>query len=152
MSRIGDGLGGFWRDGRWSPGTTEESVLTSPEAPHETAAVLRMHRAGIPVPRICAILGISKQQLIHEMNAAVDDETHAGRAGLKIHDATVAPPTPGAKEKYAKDVVAGEFLVSHGAYIAEVYTSNVMVTLELSANERVRFAPYDKVQVAPREG
>lgn len=68
---------------------TRDPLLTNPNAPHETAAVLRMQRSGWPAPRIMERFKISSQQLIHELSAALDDEGEAQRAGVPIHDATI---------------------------------------------------------------
>ena len=58
----------------WNP---NHPLLKSTAAPHETAAVLRMQRAGYGGSAIMRIL------------RAVDDETIASRAGRPIHDAKI---------------------------------------------------------------
>jgi len=68
---------------------TRDPFLTSEMAPHESAGVLRMLRAGMSGPRISKELGISKQQLVHLMNLALDDEAEAERLGVKIYDSSI---------------------------------------------------------------
>jgi hypothetical protein len=67
----------------------ERSQLTPKAAPHETAAVLRMHRAGFTSAQTCTTLDITRYELIHEMKLALDLEGTAGLLGLPIHDARV---------------------------------------------------------------
>jgi hypothetical protein len=123
--------------------------ITDHRAPHETAAVLRMHRAGFSAPQICGLLKMSKHQLIHELNLAIDEEVDAHKAGLPIHDGTAKPLD--ASEKNAKDVAVGEVLVEHGSYVEDILASNVLVTFVLATGAKVRYAPFDKVRVAPKE-
>lgn len=124
------------------------SELTDPRAPHETAAVLRLHRAGWPAPKICGLLKISKDQLVHELNRAIDDETQAGLAKLPIHDATYDPAYKPA-EKNAKEIKPGDTLTDHGSYVVNVWASAAIVTFRLATGEHVRYAPFDKVKVTP---
>lgn len=67
----------------------ERGKLAPKTAPHETAAVMRMHRAGFTGPQICDTLGMSLRELKHEMKLALDLEGEAGLLGLPIHDARV---------------------------------------------------------------
>lgn len=85
-------------------------AVETPPAAHETAAVLRMHRAGMGSGKICSLLGISKTQLIHEMNSAIDDEQDAHSKGMKIQDSGIATKV-NVTEKYAKDVQPGDYLM-----------------------------------------
>lgn len=79
---------------------------------HETAAVLRMHRAGMHESRIRKLLGMSKTQLMHELRIALEDETAAFELGQPIQDDPVNAKVDAA-EKNAKDVEKGEFLIGH---------------------------------------
>jgi hypothetical protein len=72
------------------PDSPKEREQLSPKlAPHETAAVLRMHRAGFTAGQICETISISKHQLRHEIQMAIDDEATAGLLGVPIYDARV---------------------------------------------------------------
>lgn len=139
----------------------DDATLTDPKAPHETAAVLRMYRAGMTPPAICRILGMSKRQLQHELQSGIDDENEAHRLGAPIHD-SVASPVAGV-EKNAKDVQQGEMLLGLtfvervDVTVAHYDTLNRLqdpghVTIKLVDGRIVSFAPYDKLAVAPKEG
>lgn len=71
---------------------SEREILTQP-GPHETAGVLRMHRAGMPGPLIAKTLGMSSRQLVDEIRLALEDELEATRKGLPIHDAKITKGT-----------------------------------------------------------
>ncbi|ASJ79781.1 hypothetical protein KIY85_gp69 [Mycobacterium phage Heffalump] len=70
----------------WDP---NHPLLRSPAAPHETAAVLRMHRAGYKGAQIMKILKLRGTRLMSQMQKALDDETRAAHAGRDIHDAKI---------------------------------------------------------------
>lgn len=65
---------------------TGHPALPDQGAPHETAAVLRMQRAGWPAPRIQGILKMRPAQLMSALQKALDDEGEASRRGCPIHD------------------------------------------------------------------
>ncbi|ASW31629.1 hypothetical protein SEA_STEPMIH_71 [Mycobacterium phage StepMih] len=60
------------------------------EGPHESAAVLRMHRAGYPGPVIMKTLQLKGTQLMQALNKAITDEQDAASRGRAIHDALIA--------------------------------------------------------------
>ncbi|QXO13347.1 hypothetical protein SEA_TROOPER_70 [Mycobacterium phage Trooper] len=70
----------------WDP---NHRLLRSTAAPHETAAVLRMHRAGYKGADIMKILKLRGTRLMKQMQKALDDETRAAHAGRDIHDAKI---------------------------------------------------------------
>lgn len=72
----------------WDP---NHPSLRSPIAPHETACVLRMHRAGYKGRATMKILKLRGTRLMNQMQRALDAETHAARAGRPIHDALIDP-------------------------------------------------------------
>ncbi|AHJ86433.1 hypothetical protein 40AC_70 [Mycobacterium phage 40AC] len=72
----------------WDP---NHPLLRSPLAPHETAAVLRMHRAGHKGAKIMSILKLRGTALMKQMEKALADETSAAAQGRKIHDAKIDP-------------------------------------------------------------
>lgn len=139
----------------------DDITLTVRKAPHETAAVLRLYRAGMIPPAICRVLGMSKRQLQHELQSALDDESEAHRLGLPIHDAAVSPVA--GIEKNAKDVEKGEMLLGlafvESVDVTESHYDSLHrlqdpghVTIKLTDGRIVSFAPYDKVAVAPKDG
>ena len=73
--------------------TTDDELLTSPYAPHETAAVLRVHRNGHPVGRIASMLRISPAKIQGELLRGMDQEGKAAAEGLTIYDGSVEPGT-----------------------------------------------------------
>lgn len=72
----------------WDP---NHRLLKSPIAPHETAAVLRMHRSGHKGSDIMKLFKLRGTTLMRQMQKALEDETRAGRAGRPIHDAKIDP-------------------------------------------------------------
>ncbi|QJD50274.1 hypothetical protein SEA_IWOKEUPLIKEDIS_71 [Mycobacterium phage Iwokeuplikedis] len=66
-------------------------MLRSPMAPHESAGVLRMHRAGYKGKDIMKTLKLRGTKLMTQMSKAMDDEQSAARAGRPIHDALIDP-------------------------------------------------------------
>ncbi|AXH46805.1 helix-turn-helix DNA-binding domain protein [Mycobacterium phage Acolyte] len=70
----------------WDP---NHPSLKSPIAPHETAGVLRMHRAGYKGADIMKILKLRGTRLMSQMQRALDEETRAGHAGRPIHDGLI---------------------------------------------------------------
>lgn len=72
---------------------TSDLFLSSDEAAHESAGVLRFLRSGMSAPKISKELGLSKQQLVHELNLAIDDEAEAHRIGVPIIDSGIPKGT-----------------------------------------------------------
>ncbi|ASR86521.1 hypothetical protein SEA_CHANGELING_69 [Mycobacterium phage Changeling] len=72
----------------WDP---NHPSLKSPMAPHETAAVLRMHRHGYKGAEIMKVFKLRGTRLMKQMQRALDAETQAGHAGRPIHDAKIDP-------------------------------------------------------------
>ncbi|AMS00968.1 hypothetical protein SEA_LOSER_72 [Mycobacterium phage Loser] len=72
----------------WDP---NHRLLKSTNAPHETAAVLRMHRAGYKGADIMKLLKLRGTRLMSQMQRALDAETRAAHAGRPIHDAKIDP-------------------------------------------------------------
>ncbi|QFP95549.1 hypothetical protein SEA_GAUGELDP_66 [Mycobacterium phage GaugeLDP] len=70
----------------WDP---NDRLLKSTAAPHETAAVLRMHRAGWKGADIMKLFKLRGTKLMGQMQRALDDETRAAHAGREIHDAKI---------------------------------------------------------------
>lgn len=128
------------------------------EIAHETAAVLRMYRAGMAPPQICGLLGMSKQQLIHELNSAIDQEHEAHREGMPIHDARIELKHEDTKQKYAKDIKVGEILSEHGGLVMEtrpIYEGGntpARIVFKLSTGMTFHYAPYDQVRFAEDTG
>ncbi|AGT14322.1 hypothetical protein ADZZY_74 [Mycobacterium phage Adzzy] len=73
--------------GPWDP---NHPMLKSPYAPHETAAVLRIKRTGIPGPELMKLLKLKGTRLMSQIQRAMDQETEAHRRNLPIHDALIA--------------------------------------------------------------
>ncbi|ALA48171.1 hypothetical protein AU152_gp58 [Mycobacterium phage Phlei] len=67
----------------WDP---DDPMLKSPLAPHETAAVLRMQRAGFSGMETMSLLNMRATQLMGAVKKAMDDEQRAFNAGIPIHD------------------------------------------------------------------
>ncbi|QJD52536.1 hypothetical protein PBI_AN9_74 [Mycobacterium phage AN9] len=70
----------------WDP---NDPKLKSPYAPHETAAVLRMNRAGFKGAHTMKLLRLRGTQLMNQIQRAMDVEQAAHRARRPIHDARV---------------------------------------------------------------
>lgn len=68
---------------------TNSPLLASTKAPHETAAVLRMHRGGTKAVDIMKTLRLRGTYLMEALQSAMDQESNAAEAGLDIHDALV---------------------------------------------------------------
>ncbi|ASR86169.1 hypothetical protein SEA_BOBSWAGET_64 [Mycobacterium phage BobSwaget] len=73
----------------WDP---NHRLLKSTAAPHETAAVLRMHRANWKGADIMKLFKLRGTKLMKQMQKALDDETRAAHAGRPIHDALINIP------------------------------------------------------------
>lgn len=67
----------------WDP---NHQLLKSVGAPHETAAVLRMNRAGWAGEEIIVMLGFRGSELVDKMRLGLNQETAASKRGLAIHD------------------------------------------------------------------
>lgn len=74
----------------WDPNDPE---LESAKAPHETAAVLRMHRGGTKAVDIMKTLRLRGTYLMQSLSDAMDAESDAAEAGLDIHDALIKKGT-----------------------------------------------------------
>lgn len=59
------------------------------DAPHETAAVLRLNRAGYSGPHMMQIMRVRATQLMAALQKAMDLEQDAYRRGLPIHDSLI---------------------------------------------------------------
>lgn len=70
----------------WDPNALE---LTSLDAPHETAAVLRIHRGGKKAVDIMKTLRMRGTALMEELQDAMEAESDAAEAGVDIHDALI---------------------------------------------------------------
>lgn len=70
----------------WSP---DDPVLESPHGPHEVAAVLRMHRAGWPAPRIADTFGMRGSRLINALSKGLYEAQQAERANRPVHQEVV---------------------------------------------------------------
>jgi hypothetical protein len=70
----------------WDP---NHPILQSTAAPHETAAILRMHRVGFKGADIMKMFKLRGTALMKQMQQALDDETRAAHAGRDIHDSKI---------------------------------------------------------------
>jgi hypothetical protein len=70
----------------WDP---NHQLLKSPQAPHETAGFLRMHRAGYKGADIMKMFKLRGTQMQRQMQKALDDETQASDRRRDIHDALI---------------------------------------------------------------
>jgi hypothetical protein len=74
----------------WNP---DDPVLSSDKAAHETAAVMRWHRAHVPSKKIMKLLNLRGTKLIAKLEQASFDEKQASQRGLDIHDALIYKET-----------------------------------------------------------
>lgn len=74
----------------WDP---NDPILSSPAAPHETRATMRMHRAGWPGQEIIKALNVRGSRLQASLTEAMGEEAAAHRAGRPIHDPKVDEDT-----------------------------------------------------------
>jgi len=127
------------------------------DAAHETAGVLRMIRSGLSVPQTMRMLGISKEQLEHEMKVGLDDEAEARRLGLDIYDgkATIGEKNVPAKGKTpvrvsiyirAKYIKPGDEISNIGV-VAKVMHLNKDVAIKLESGEEIVFRQLDEIIV-----
>lgn len=70
----------------WNP---DDPLLKAIRAPHETAAVMRWHRAKVPSQEIMKLLGYRGTRLIKSLETAAEQEQAAHERGLEIHDALI---------------------------------------------------------------
>ena len=68
----------------WDP---NHKSLLSPMAPHETAGVLRVHRAGYKGSELIKVLNMRGTQMMNALRRAMDCEGIASSRGVPIHDA-----------------------------------------------------------------
>lgn len=82
-------------DDQWDPDSFGERALLEKihEAPHETRAVMRMHRAGKAGPMIMEALKITGQSMMKQLQLAMDEEGAAHRRKVPIHDARMPKGT-----------------------------------------------------------
>ena len=73
----------------WDP---NHPSLKSSLAPHETAGVLRMHRAGKKGAELMKLLRLRGTKLMNQMQKALDAELGAAKAGRDIYDALIDIP------------------------------------------------------------
>lgn len=73
--------------------TTDDPMLQSPVAPHETNAVMRMHRGGWPGEKIMRSLRMRGRDVVISIHVAMDEEQAAYEAGRPIHDAPIEKGT-----------------------------------------------------------
>lgn len=69
----------------WDPNHPSLSAA----APHETAAVMRMSRAGRPGSEIMKTLRLRGTRLMSMLQKAMDDESRAFERGVPIYDALI---------------------------------------------------------------
>lgn len=74
----------------WNP---DHPILKSPLAPHETAGVLRMDRAGWPAAIILKTVGTNGSKLMHAFLEGRRQENTAKQQGRDIHDALLPKGT-----------------------------------------------------------
>jgi hypothetical protein len=70
----------------WNP---NDPALTAEKAPHETAGLLRWHRANVPPKEIMSMLRLRGTKLIASLERAHLQELEAERRGLEIHSAVM---------------------------------------------------------------
>lgn len=75
----------------WDPNSEQQRGLLTKlailDAPHETRAVMRMHRSGHDGQTIMKTLRITGQSMVKQMQLAMDEEGAAHRRKVGIHDA-----------------------------------------------------------------
>lgn len=71
----------------------DDRILRSPHAPHEVAAVLRMHRAGWPAPAIAKSLGMRASKLVGALSKAMFEANQAAKANRDLHQECVKEGT-----------------------------------------------------------
>lgn len=74
----------------WNP---NHPMLTSPYAPHETAAVLRFQRSGLRGTALMKACRLKGTQLMKKLEQALADEKRAEQGCRPIHDARVKAGT-----------------------------------------------------------
>lgn len=67
----------------WNP---DDPALKEVKAPHETAGVLRWHRAKVPSQKIMSMLGLRATQLVGALQKASEQESIAQKLGREIYD------------------------------------------------------------------
>lgn len=67
----------------WDP---DHHSLKDPNAPHETAAVMRWHRSKVPSQEILKMLRMRGTVLIKKLEDAMEQERVAHESGRPIHD------------------------------------------------------------------
>lgn len=76
----------------WEINDQTYKLLMSEHAPHETAGVLRIHRAGMPGAVIAKTFKYRGILLMRAMQKALNQEGEASRRRLPIHDALINIP------------------------------------------------------------
>lgn len=64
-------------------------ALRSQLAPHETAGILRVHRAGTPGGKLAVLFKLPGVLLMRALQSALDQEGVAHQSGREIHDDTL---------------------------------------------------------------
>lgn len=67
----------------------DDPEVNDAKSPHETAGILRMHRARWPARRVMEMFKIEEDTLLSLMRIAVADEQAARNAGRPVHDALI---------------------------------------------------------------
>lgn len=75
----------------WDP---DDPALNAVRAPHETAGVLRWHRARVPSNQIMKMLNLRGTKLVAALEKAAQQEKGAANVGLAIHDALIQEEEP----------------------------------------------------------
>lgn len=70
----------------WNP---DDPALMLASAPHETSAVMRFHRGGMPSKEIMSTFRLRGTQLIGALQKEMESETEAAQRGRVIHDALI---------------------------------------------------------------
>jgi hypothetical protein len=76
----------------WEINDKTSKLLESPYAPHETAGVLRTHRAGWAGGEIAKELKVGPFKVINALRTALDQEQEAAKSGRDIYDALIEIP------------------------------------------------------------
>ena len=70
----------------WNP---DHPSLKELKAPHETAAIMRWHRAKVPSQEIMRMLGYKGTRLVKALELAAKQEKAAHDSGLDVYDALI---------------------------------------------------------------
>lgn len=134
----------------WSPA---HPSLQGATASHESAAVLRMSHAGWPFREIGQAINIGQDQLRRELQAALDAEGDAARAGKQIVGGTATAESPAAVQQASAVMTRAKFInlrdelvgKGHISKITKLDNNNIMFTLR--SGEVVTYRPLDEVMI-----